>query len=178
MSVVRPPEFDPRWRRKRRWQQRWRSWRAWIAVGAIVAASIWYSLLSREADAVTEYAGKFTICSEQGSAACMIDGDTLAIGRRRIRLTGYDAPEIDGACRAEEAKAIEARDALHEWLNDGPVLFDGGEAPPRDQYGRELRGARRIVDGQEEWLSDWMVDRGLGQGNGWTDASIEWCPAD
>ena len=52
---------------------------------------------------------RFGICGEGASAACVIDGDTLAIGQRRVRLTGYDAPEMDGACEAERAKATEAR---------------------------------------------------------------------
>ena len=119
---------------------------------------------------------RFTLCGEKGSAACVIDGDTLAIGKRRIRLSGYDAPEIDGACEAEKAKAREARAALQTWLNAGQFLLDGGEEPPRDQYGRELRGARRVApDGGEEWLAEHMVAQGLAEDGGWGASAIDWC---
>lgn len=101
---------------------------------------------------------QFAMCgSGTGGAACVIDGDTIAIGPRRIRLTGYDAPEIDGACEAERRLAQVAREELSAWLNLGAFELDGGAEPPRDDYGRELRAARR---GGEE-LADTMVEREL-----------------
>ncbi len=92
-----------------------------------------------------------------GGAACVIDGDTLAIGPRRIRLTGYDAPEIDGLCEAERRLAQVAREELAAWLNLGAFELDGGAEPPRDDYHRELRAARR---GGEE-LAETMIEREL-----------------
>ncbi|GGD59789.1 hypothetical protein GRI62_00535 [Erythrobacter arachoides] len=100
----------------------------------------------------------FAPCGEgRGASACVIDGDTLAIGQRRVRLTGYDAPEIAGACEAERRLAVVARDELARWASLGPFELDGGAEPPRDTYGRELRAARR----GDELLADTMVQRQL-----------------
>ena len=104
---------------------------------------------------------QFTICGERGSAACVVDGDTLAIGQRRIRLTGYDAPELDGECEAERRLAKVAREELAAWLNLGPFEMEGGAEPPFDRYGRELRSIRR----GRELLADTMVDRELARGS-------------
>ena len=37
---------------------------------------------------------KFTACSGGGDPACVIDGDTIRLGDRTIRITGIDAPDI------------------------------------------------------------------------------------
>ncbi len=108
-----------------------------------------------------------TVCGKDSAEACVIDGDTLAIGKRRIRLTGFDAPELDGECEAERQLARVARDELAAWLSLGPFEMDGGAAPARDRYGRELRAVRR----GGEALADIMVERDLarpsGQDRGW-----------
>lgn len=100
---------------------------------------------------------QFTICGQGSSAACVVDGDTLRIGQRRIRLVGYDAPELQGECDAESHLARVAQEELAAWLNLGPFEMDGGAEPPRDQYGRELRSVRR----GGEALADTMLERGL-----------------
>ena len=176
MSVVRPPQFDPKWRRKRRWSARWQRWRSWLVIVGLIGVTVVLTRLPtslRDSEAMD---GQFTLCGEHGSAACVIDGDTIAIGQRRIRLTGFDAPEMDGACEAEQVKARAARGALRDWLNQAPFLLGGGEDPPRDQYGRELRDAwRQLEGGGEEWLSEWMIDRKLAADNGWGGSDIDWC---
>lgn len=116
----------------------------------------------------------------RGWQACAIDGDTIAIAARggaparRVRLYGFDAPELDGACPAERSRALLARAELSRWLSAGPVTLDGGTDPPRDRYGRELRRARRTSPGSgSEWLDDHMVAAGLahregpGRAGGW-----------
>nr|WP_247713386.1 thermonuclease family protein [Qipengyuania polymorpha] len=106
-----------------------------------------------------------------GSGPCVIDGDTLAIGQRRVRLTGYDAPEMDGACKYERAKAREAKDELHRWLARGRFTWTGGDNPPRDRWGRELREARR----GDDLLAEHMVSAGLAEEMGWGAERREWC---
>ena len=113
---------------------------------------------------------RFGLCGQRGGSACVIDGDTVAIGQRRVRLTGFDAPEMDGACDAERAQARMARTALHAWLAQGPFTWTGGTEPPRDRYGRELRAASR----GEETLAEHMIVAGLAEGNGW-DEGRDWC---
>lgn len=114
----------------------------------------------------------FPLCSAPGfTANCVVDGDTLRIGERRIRLTGFDAPEIDGECQNESDLAIAATNTLHRWLVLGPFEWDGGAAPPRDQYGRELRSARR----RDEYLADVMIEAGLAESDGWSLGGNHWC---
>jgi len=85
-------------------------------------------------------------------------------------------PELDGACEAERAKALEARNALHAWLAAGRYEWDGGANPPTDQYGRELRALRRgIGAGEYEDLADTMIERGLAAQSGWGAAPTDWC---
>ncbi|SHO65845.1 Endonuclease YncB, thermonuclease family [Pseudoxanthobacter soli DSM 19599] len=66
----------------------------------------------------------------------VVDGDTIAVDGRRIRILDLDAPETAYArCEAEHAAGIKARDELarllatHAWT----VVPDG-----RDRYGRTL----------------------------------------
>lgn len=114
---------------------------------------------------------QFTPCYQRTGAACTVDGDTIKITDRRIRLTGFDTPELGGACQAERQLAVVARAELNRWLNLGPFELDGGAEPPRDQYGRELRAARR----GGEYLADVMVERELARDNGWGAGSADWC---
>ena len=125
---------------------------------------------------------EFALCSDRGSgtAGCVVDGDTVIIGfgqqRRRIRLTGFDAPELEGACPAESKSAITARDALHDWLAQGAFEWSGGNDPAYDKYGRELREVRRAtVNGRYEYLSETMIDRKLASESGWDAWPNDWC---
>ena len=169
------PRFDAKWQRRRSWQRRWRVPRVWLLLAAILAASWWimrWPLFGGEWEQVGD---RFTICAENYSTACVIDGDTIMLGKRRIRLTGFDTPEIDGQCLAERKLALAARGALHDWLNRGPFTMDGGTDPPRDTYGRELRALRREEAGSDEWLADWMEARGFARTSGWGNPDRDWC---
>lgn len=175
MAVIRPPQFNRKWQRQRRWSARWRALRPWLAVAAIIGASLWLSGLPTSLRSATLTEAKFSLCGFHHAGACVIDGDTIAYGDRRIRLTGFDAPELDGACEAERLKAREARGALLAWLNRGPFYVDGGEDPARDKYGRELRAAWRVTGGRDEWLSEEMVAQGLAEDSNWAGSRVEWC---
>lgn len=132
--------------------------------------------IPREAAEVME--AHFTICSEEPAANCVIDGDTVMLGKRRVRLAGFDAPELEGACAAESDLARKSREELRGWLNAGPVRLDGGGDPPRDRYGRELREATRIdARGRLLHLSDHMIDAGLARAASWGEESGGWCQA-
>lgn len=162
-SANSPPRFDARWQARRRRAARWRAAR-WQGSGG---------------DWQAQDAGRFALCGEgrgKGRAAnCVIDGDTVMLGQRRVRLTGYDAPEIGGACEAERLLARRAQLALRDWLNRGAFELDGGADPPRDLYGRELRGARRSDAMGQEWLAEAMVEAGLARTTGWGAGEAGWC---
>lgn len=160
--------------------QWWVVWRV-PALAAIVMA-VWYfavrPVVSEQGWVpVTE---SFALCGEGARAqGCVIDGDTVFLGfgpdQRRIRLTGFDAPELDGACEAESRLARAARQRLYDWLGEGPFEWDGADEPPRDQYGRELRAARRQTNGDYETLAEVMIKGGLASESGWGTSPVDWC---
>lgn len=124
----------------------------------------------------------FPICGDSSSGAegCVADGDTIIIGfgkdRRRIRLTGFDTPELNGACAAERKTALDAQKALRDWLALGVFQWNGADAPPYDQYGRELREVRRkSPQGETEYLAQTMIGRGLASESGWGSEPMDWC---
>ena len=84
-------------------------------------------------------AERFTQCGVDRGFACIIDGDSFRLGKRRIRIRGIDAPEREGACPAETALAARAADRLAALLNAGPFTMTAVGGDERDQYGRELR---------------------------------------
>lgn len=160
----------------------WLIWRVPILL-TIVMATWWFVFrpITQEQGwvAVTD---RFAICGAPGpsEAGCVVDGDTLVIGfgpeRRRIRLTGFDAPELEGACPAESRLAIAAQGRLHQWLGEGAFEWNGADDPPYDQYGRELRAARRTSpDGRTETLADAMIASGLASESGWGAEERDWC---
>lgn len=173
--MPRPPRFDARWQRQRRRSAWWRAWRWWIGFALILAAAWGLSRLPVMGGEWEEVDTPFTLCGERRSHGCVVDGDTIMLGQRRIRLTGYDAPELDGACEAERQLAQRSRKALADWLNRGPFLLDGGAEPPRDIYGRELRAARREDAAGQQWLAETMVEEGLARDNGWFAGEEGWC---
>ena len=174
----KPPRFHTR---KRRRGERW--WNRWsITISAIViAVSAWVLAKYEVVDLVGSgdwkvVHGKFTLCGRGRGANCVIDGDTVMLARTKVRLRGYNAPELDGECAEEVTLARQSRDRLLAWLNRGDLLMDGGDDPAFDRYGRELRAARRPdKNGRMEWLSDHMIDAGLGQETGWDAPRGGWC---
>ena len=168
----RPPRFDAARKRREARRRLGRRVALWLGIAAVLAAA-W--AVHRWLSPPTEWqavAAPIALCGEgRGAPACVIDGDTLAVGRERVRFTGFDAPELDVPCAAERRKAIQARAELHRWLTAGPFEWTGGPQPPRDRYGRALREARR----GDDRLAGHMIARGLAGETGWGSESIDWC---
>ncbi len=177
----------PRFRRTRthktnRLLSWWLLWRVPI-LALIVLAGWWFGIrpIASEQGWV-QVSANFPVCGEGSSQAqgCIADGDTLIIGfgkeRRRIRLTGFDTPELNGACAAERKTALDAQIALYDWLAHGSFEWNGADTPPYDQYGRELREVRRVrSDGKTEYLAETMIGRGLAAESGWDAEPMDWC---
>lgn len=73
----------------------------------------------------------------QGQAV-VNDGDTVTLGKERIRLRGIDAPEFDQTCTrggAQYSCGRQAREALAALTRGRSVTCSGSE---RDKYGRLL----------------------------------------
>jgi endonuclease YncB( thermonuclease family) len=171
--MPRPPRFDAAWNARRRRAATWRTWRWWIGLAAVLAAAALFARWPGTGGDWQAVDARFGLCGEGRVANCVVDGDTVMLGERRVRLTGYDAPELAGKCEAERRLALLARAALADWLNRGAFALDGGAEPPRDAYGRELRAARRSDAAGQEWLAATMAERGLGR----TDGARDWCAA-
>lgn len=88
---------------------------------AILAANALWAFSAPPAAVAT--ARTFVACHQaQPKAACVYDGDTIWLDGVKIRIAGYDAPEMGAPlCAHRAAKAIAARDRLISLLNSGPV---------------------------------------------------------
>jgi endonuclease YncB( thermonuclease family) len=68
----------------------------------------------------------------------VVDGDTIRYNTRRVRLVGFDAPELHGRREDETLLARWARHRLEELVSSPVVRIDLVDcaAGPRDRYGR------------------------------------------
>lgn len=141
--------------------------RPFILLGVLIAAGIPamdpalvepVGPLATEPERVAE---QFTRCGPGRGHACVVDGDTIRLGDRRIRIIGIDAPEVKGQC-VEEIRAAEAATVrLRELLNAGAFEMVGRIDEPTDRYGRELRTLRRVQpDGSVQSIAARMRDEG------------------
>ena len=92
----------------------------------------------------------------QGQAR-VVDGDTLAIGDKKIRMWGIDAPEKKQSCRrgngSEYMCGLASKQALEEKIRDQSISCQVKE---QDQYGRFV--AQCSLRGED--LNAWMVAQG------------------
>jgi len=149
----------------------WRRIVPFLTFVAVISVSAWLVRLSGVGTDWEPIDEQFTLCGERSSNGCVIDGDTIMIGRRKIRLTGFNAPELAGECEAETQLARQSSLALRDWLNQGSFEISGGDEPAFDQYGRELRELKR----GDDLLADIMIGRSLAQGSGWGFERGGWC---
>jgi endonuclease YncB( thermonuclease family) len=87
----------------------------------------------------------------------VIDGDTIAVGSRHVRLQGIDAPETEQVCLDAHGEqwtcGIAARDHLFAHIAGRPITC---AARGEDRYGRTL--ATCSAGGEN--LNAWMVHEG------------------
>ena len=90
--------------------------------------------------------------------ANVVDGDTLLIGDKRIRLNAVDAPETDQICLNSKGSPFEcglmARDRLQEKISASDVVC---QSEGQDRYGRLLAVCKL---GNED-INQWLVAEGL-----------------
>ncbi|WP_412049268.1 thermonuclease family protein [Hoeflea sp. Naph1] len=114
-------------RRIRRQRPFWRKIGDGVVVLAILAGAI---LLAARLEQISQ--------TEISGLARVVDGDSLAIDGRRLRLKGIDAPEIAQRCRRDGVEydcGIEAAVYLRDLLGASPVDCSGEGV---DRYGRDL----------------------------------------
>lgn len=112
----------------------------------------------------------------QAQSIRAVDGDTIAIGRERIRVKGYDTPETTFArCPAERRLGLLAKVRLQKFLTAGPVAIerqmrrDG--RPALDKYGRGLAVVR--IGGED--VAVLMIRDGLAVPYAGRGRRIDWC---
>ena len=111
----------------------------------------------------------FERCGSGSSVACVVDGDSFRLGKRRIRVRGIDAPESEGACPAETALAERSTARLAELLSAGPFIMTAVGGDERDQYGRDLR----VLTRNGRSIGQAMVDAGLA--HDYHGQKTSWC---
>ncbi|MEO6199469.1 MAG: thermonuclease family protein [Sphingomicrobium sp.] len=134
-----------------------------------IALAIWPTLdpalieppafLATDPEMVDEH---FTRCGPGRGHACVIDGDTIKIGQRKVRIIGIDAPEVHAVCAKEVELAEAATVELQRLLNQGPFRMTGRIDDSRDRYGRDLRALSRVhTDGTTQSIAEDMRASGL-----------------
>lgn len=104
------------------------------------------------------------LCGKGLRGDCVVDGDTVWIGREKIRLANIDAPESDGKCDAERELAARARARLAELMGEAGSIRRIGT----DVYGRTLAVIGTRDDSVNEILvSEKLVRRWEGRRRSW-----------
>lgn len=109
----------------------------WLAlVATMVLASVWRIDQAPKPDGST---------GEAVRGFSITDGDTIRIGKERIRLMGFDTPEVfKPGCTEEKALGDKATIRLGQLLGSGNVTI---ERHGLDKYGRTLALIR--VEGKD-----------------------------
>ncbi len=104
-------------------------------------------------------------CHQWPLSGTPYDGDTFAVtvpglpdelARVSVRVRGVDTPEIKGACEAEKAAAVRAREFTAAWVSAGVQIC-------RPEWGKY--GGRVVADVVQESrnLAQDLIVRGLGR---------------
>lgn len=102
----------------------------------------------------------FTLCAGSSDTDCVIDGDTIRMNGDKIRLVGFNTPEISKpACAAEAAKGEQAKRRLLELLKSGELSFSATADQDQDRYGRLLR---QVTVGGDD-VADTLISEGLAE---------------
>lgn len=156
-----------RWQGRSRLRRLWDALKWWLATALLVGV-LWYFLGGTQRigpeqlpppSSAEMIQPPFTRCGRGRAANCVVDGDTIMVGQRTIRVIGIDAPEIHPPrCPDEAAKGEAAANELLRLANQAPLTLAGPQPPVRDEYGRELRHLLRArADGTVQSLADDLV---------------------
>lgn len=132
-------------------------------LGSGIGAGMHYWPLNTSAGsdgATTAATISFTLCAGSSDTDCVVDGDTIRMNGDKIRLVGFNTPEISKpACVAEAAKGEQAKLRLLELLNSGELSFAATADQDQDRYGRLLRQV--TVNGDD--VADTLISEGLAE---------------
>jgi endonuclease YncB( thermonuclease family) len=99
-----------------------------------------------------------------GTSITVIDGDTIRWRGEKIRLTGFDAPDIYPGhykCEKERQLGLKAKDKLVSILNprNNPQIAysRSGKNPAKDNYGRRLATVTTVVARRQQDIAVQMI---------------------
>lgn len=95
------------------------------------------------------------------SRQTIVDGDTLIVGRERIRMKGIDAPEMTQTCLCQGKETncgVQAKQALSDFIGKNSVSCKASE---RDVYGRLLAECFVTFNKEKISLNTLMVRAGM-----------------
>lgn len=102
-------------------------------------------------------AAPLSLITIKPSEISAIDGDTIRWNGERVRLLGYDTPEVfSPRCHAEKRNGEAAKAAL-SGLVQSALSAELLMSLRRDRHGRILAALR--LDGQD--VAEWMIGAGL-----------------
>jgi endonuclease YncB( thermonuclease family) len=109
---------------------------------------------------------QFGRCDVGDQPNCVIDGETIQIAGKTVKIAGIEAPKIRSAgCAQEAERGGEAVEGLLAILNGGPVAAAGDVREPDGQVRTKVE-----VDGRDVGVA--MINAGLARTYG-SDPS--WC---
>lgn len=139
--------------------------------GAALMSSAWISIRPENSGANIPATANFTRsmppCVGPSRFNCVVDGDTAWVNGEKIRISGIDAPEIDGKCAYERSLAQRAKSRLSALMSAEPFSVSRSGT---DRYGRTL--ATIYLGGQGD-VGAVLVRDGLARV--WTGRRMPWC---
>ena len=127
-------------------------------LGALALAGLLAAVVSLVTPTVGLQAARQATPDNLAGSARVIDGDTLVVGDRRVRLEGMDAPEASQTCASERGGSWDCGQvATRELATLVAGKYVRCESNETDKYGRAL--AVCWIDNQE--INAEMVRRGL-----------------
>lgn len=112
---------------------------------------------------------RFSHCSQEEVAACVLDGETFRLGDRIVRITGIDAPDlVTPKCATEGALAERSAQRLLQLLNAAPFEMIAHRLQMQDRQGRKLMVLKR--DGNSiggRLIEEGLAHRYMGVKFGW-----------
>lgn len=127
-------------------------------------------LIALMLSALPAAADPLPICGAGWRTNCIVDGDTVWVDGKKIRLEDIDAPEIsEPRCPAELALGERAKLRLQELMNGAPFELVQVGSREHDVYGRELR----TVESGGKSLGQVLVAEGLA--HEWVGHKLPWC---
>ncbi|WP_292896231.1 MULTISPECIES: thermonuclease family protein [unclassified Nitratireductor] len=112
----------------------------------------------------------FPICGSGKRVNCIVDGDTLYVNGEKIRVTGFNTPELfSPECAYEKKLARRAQRRFQQLVNSGPFDLRRTSMRDEDVYGRKLRSLYR--DGKP--IGDQLIAEGLA--HRWRGFRESWC---